>query len=210
MRTDRELFKSCSAEKATKIIRDNLDGLTLDIGCLDGLIVSTHREAVGIDAILTRSYIPFVLANMHHLPFKTESFNTVVMCHVLEHTDKPDLALKEARRALQINGKLIIAIPNARNPASVLLRLLIGYDKHAFPKETVEPYAGHKVFLGLNDLKHLVQKQGLTIQKTFGSTPYLPKIEGIFDLRLFRGFYWKLGDVFKKYAKDLILITKKL
>ncbi|MDH5788307.1 MAG: hypothetical protein OEZ40_08460, partial [Candidatus Bathyarchaeota archaeon] len=137
------------------------------------------------------------------------SFNTVVMCHVLEHTNKPDLALKEAGGVLQVNGKLIIAIPNARNPASVLLRFLIGYDGHAFPKETAESYAKHRIFLGANDLTYLVQKQGFIIQKTFGTTPYLPKIERIFELRLFRSFYWELGDVFKKYAKDLIFIIKK-
>jgi SAM-dependent methyltransferase len=210
MRTDRELFKNCAAEKATKIIRNHLCGLTLDVGCLDGLIVSTHTEAIGIDAVLNKSYIPLVLADMHHLPFKAVSFNTVVMCHVLEHTNKPNLALEEARRVLQVNGNLIIAIPNARNPASMLLRFLIGYDGHAFQKVTVESYAKHRIFLGPDDLRYLVQKQSFIIQKTFGSTPYIPKIERIFDLRLFRSFYWKLGDVFKQQAKDLIFIAKKL
>jgi len=208
MRTDREMFRRCFVEKSWKLIRSNLEGFVLDIGSLDGLLVSTHKETIGIDNIKNKSYIPFVLADMHYLPFKAQIFDTVLMCHVLEHTNKPSTVLKEAERVLKTNGKLITVMPNAKTPIGKLLKLSIGYDGYAFPRQSEK--IEHKIFLGFDELKYLIEKCGFTIQRNFGSTPHLPMIERIFDLHLLRRFYWKLGDINKKYSKDLIFVSKKL
>ncbi len=208
MRTDREMFRRCFVEKSWKFIRNNLDGFVLDIGSFDGLLVSAHKETIGIDIIANKSYIPFVLADMHHLPFKAEIFDTVLMSHVLEHTDKPSIVLKEAKRVLKIDGKLIVSMPNAKAPIGKLLKFSIGHDGYAFPRKSEK--MEHKIFLGFDELKYLIEKCGFTIQSSFGSTPHLPMVERIFDLRFLRKLYWKLGDINKKYSKDLVFISKKL
>jgi len=203
------MFRRCFVEKSWKIIRSNLDGLVLDIGTFDGLLVSPHKEAIGIDIVPNRSYVPIVAGDMHRLPFKREVFNTVAMCHVLEHTDKPIILLKEVKRVLKIGGKLIIAIPNAMAPMARILRFLLGYDGYGFPKQPENTYWCHKIFLGFEDLRYLIEKTGLILYRSFGSTPHLPMVERIFDLGFLRSLYWKLGDLDKKNAKDLIFISKK-
>jgi len=210
LRTDKEMFRRCFVEKSWKIVRSNLDGLVLDIGAFDGLLVSSHKEAVGIDIVPNRSYVPIVVGNMHRLPFKGEVFNTVVMCHVLEHTNTPNILLKEAKRVLKIGGKLVIVIPNAMAPMARILKFLLGHDGYAFPKQPENAYWDHKIFLGFEALKCLIERTELTVYRSFGSTPHFPIVERIFDLGFLRRLYWKLGDLDKKHAKDLIFISKKL
>lgn len=209
MRTDEEMFKRCFVEKSWKIIRSNLCGLVLDIGCRDGLLTAHHKNSIGIDIERQQSYIPLVLADMHFLPFKKEVFDTVVLIHVLEHTDKPKELLMEIKRILRSQGKLIISIPNAKTWFSYVLVKLIGYDGYAYQKNlNKNRYWQHKLFMGYNELKKIIEKE-FKIEKFMVSTPHIPLLERIFDYGFLRKVYWKLGDIDKFHAKDLIFICKK-
>jgi len=44
MRSEKVLFKAPYTEKGHKIIRKELKGLVLDVGCGDGLLSLTHTE----------------------------------------------------------------------------------------------------------------------------------------------------------------------
>jgi SAM-dependent methyltransferase len=46
-------------------------------------------------------------ADIYHLPFKDETFDSVIVCFVLEHLHDPPQALQELKRVLKKNGYLI-------------------------------------------------------------------------------------------------------
>ena len=202
------MFKRCFVEKTWNIVRKGLKGLVLDIGSSDGLLVAPHEDAIGLDIKLEKSYIPLVVGDMHYLPFKG-GFDTVTMCHVLEHTDKPDMLLQEIKRVLKSGGQLIIVIPNAKTYASRLLKFLVGYNGYTLHKMVQDEQGKHRLFFGFEQLKVLLEKNGLDVMGSYGSTPYLSVIERIFDYGFLRKIYWKLGDLDKKHAKDLIFIARK-
>jgi len=210
MRTDKEMFRDCFVEKTTEIIRRNLRGLTLDLGSFDGLVVAPHKNAIGLDIKPTESYVPLVVGDMHNLPFKNEVFDTVSICHVLEHSEKPEAVLEEMKRVLKNNRKCIIVVPNAKAPLATLARLVIGYDGYAYPRPKTKEHWGHKSFFGYEDLKMLVEKSGFKISKTYGSTSHCPIIEKIFNYGLLRKVYCVLGDIDKKRSKDLIFVCRNL
>lgn len=77
----------------------------LDVGCGDGLIdelIVERRpdlEVAGVD-VLVRSdaRIPVTPYDGRHLPFGDGSWDTVLFCDVLHHTDDPVTLLREAAR----------------------------------------------------------------------------------------------------------------
>jgi len=46
------------------------------------------------------------------IPFRDDFFDSVVSFHVLEHLKEPEVAIREFRRVLKKNGKLILSVPN--------------------------------------------------------------------------------------------------
>ncbi|MBD3322227.1 MAG: methyltransferase domain-containing protein [Chitinivibrionales bacterium] len=49
------------------------------------------------------------------IALKDNSFDLVIMCEVIEHVENPDRVLREIRRILHPDGKLIISFPNYLN-----------------------------------------------------------------------------------------------
>lgn len=58
-----------------------------------------------------QSTSPDYLANAENLPFPNSSFNTFLMCEVIEHLPKPEQCLSEAARILKPGGYGIVTIP---------------------------------------------------------------------------------------------------
>ncbi len=208
VRTDKEMFKDCFVEKTLGIIRSNLQRKTLDVGSFDGLVVAPHKNAIGLDIKPTESYVPLVVGDMQNLPFRNDVFDTVNICHVLEHSEKPKAVLEEAKRVLKSYGKCIIVVPNAKAPLARLAKLIIGYDGYAYPCPKTEKHWRHKSFFGYRDVEMLVKKSGFKISRTYGSTPHFPIIEKIFNYGFLRKVYCVLGDIDKRRSKDLIFICR--
>ena len=111
----------------------------LDYGCGWGIFTkaiaqSSNREVLGIDTdkeslkiardlIGESEKLRFRLQKLSQL--KTESFDTVISCQVLEHTWNPGKYLSECNRVLKKGGKLIISIPNETNIVFFISQLLI-------------------------------------------------------------------------------------
>jgi 2-polyprenyl-3-methyl-5-hydroxy-6-metoxy-1,4-benzoquinol methylase len=53
----------------------------------------------------------FIISDAHELPFKNERFDVIIISEVLEHLNKPEIAIKSAFRILRKNGKIIITTP---------------------------------------------------------------------------------------------------
>ena len=105
---------------------DSRTGLLLDLGCgfghVHGYFLKNGIKAVGVE--LNRSYIKvakknvpkgnFVLADGCKLPFKKESFSSVVSNDVLEHVpyNLANQMLSEVKRTIKTTGQLYISVAN--------------------------------------------------------------------------------------------------
>jgi len=87
------------------------EGIGLDIGCGYKKIVP---DAIGLDM---REYDPLcvadVIGNSYRLPFRNESMNYMIACHVLEHFSNPVSILLEFYRVLKSRGILALAVPDS-------------------------------------------------------------------------------------------------
>jgi len=54
-----------------------------------------------------------IIAEAHHLPFKTETFDQVYSQNIFEHLRDPGTALKEQERVLKHGGTLVLTTDNA-------------------------------------------------------------------------------------------------
>jgi len=93
-------------------------GQVLDVGCGPGDYLEwlNAREVIGLDPIIyavliARDFAPVVMADGHFLPFRDEVFDCVSMIHVIEHVE-PHRALREAKRVLKSEGRIIIITPD--------------------------------------------------------------------------------------------------
>jgi len=103
----------------------------LDIGCAEGILVSklcylSEVFVVGLDISgnlvrqgiknarsIKPSNIDFVVGDAENLPFKQNSFDTIICSEVIEHVPQPNILLIEANRVLSNNGFMILTAPNA-------------------------------------------------------------------------------------------------
>ena len=93
-----------------------MDGKILDIGGekknqIDGWnkdqLLNSDITYVNID----KRYTPDILASAYEIPVKNNSYDVVFCFELLEHLEKPSLALKEISRILKINGRAFISMP---------------------------------------------------------------------------------------------------
>lgn len=77
----------------------------LDVGCGDGLIDTlllqrrSDLTVSGVDVMARPgAHVPVVLFDGQHLPFPDRSWDTVMFCDVLHHTERPVALLREAVR----------------------------------------------------------------------------------------------------------------
>src|SRR5262249_17746430 len=114
-----------------RFVSQHISGQTawLDAGCgkhilpmwrveAERALVNTAKLAVGCDidetslrhhATLTRRFV----ANLEHLPLRSESVDLVTCNMVVEHLDRPREAFAEFARVLRVGGRLIVHTPNA-------------------------------------------------------------------------------------------------
>jgi len=108
----------------TELLRETAKGTILDVGCGIGKHLGTLENVAlkrfGIDAGLSGlrkgkimfPHLQLICASAYHLPLKSEVFDTVIMIDVIEHLEKPTLALKGVRRVLKPRGSVFIQTPN--------------------------------------------------------------------------------------------------
>jgi SAM-dependent methyltransferase len=91
----------------------------LEIGCGEGMMFEgTGIHPVQMDVSMTRVTRASgkgrlrLCADGYHLPFADNSFETVLLVAVLEHTREPWRLLAEARRVLKPGGQTVIVVPN--------------------------------------------------------------------------------------------------
>ncbi len=100
--------------------RRYVTGSLLDIGSgsqpYKQFLESAVSSYVGLDRPSTQTMVPNATApdicgDVNSLPFRNESFDTILMTQVLEHVPDPQQALSEASRILKQDGYLLLSVP---------------------------------------------------------------------------------------------------
>lgn len=80
----------------------------LEIGCGSGELSYYLKNYNGID--ISRNTCKSILGDAHKLPFKSESFDLILLLDLLEHTDDK-LVIEEVYRIIKPKGNVIIMVP---------------------------------------------------------------------------------------------------
>jgi SAM-dependent methyltransferase len=110
-------------------VAEYCQGAVLDIGCgQQGLrdVLPSASTYVGCDM-----EGGMVRGSALDLPFRDQSFDTVVLCEILEHLEAPGHAIREASRVAA--RRVIITVPNDHSLVR-LARLLLGRDVEIDPE----------------------------------------------------------------------------
>ncbi|MDB5813317.1 MAG: putative SAM-dependent methyltransferase [Rhodocyclales bacterium] len=97
-------------------------GTLLEIGCGNGarlaLLDRLGWQVTGIEPdpaaaeAAQRHGLKVINDTLQTAALETETFDAIIMSHVIEHIDAPNALLQECRRLLKPNGQLVILTPN--------------------------------------------------------------------------------------------------
>ena len=101
-----------------------IENPVLDLGCGDGHFSARtfeNNQLQGIDpsfrSLLSAKrynyYFGLICTEGNHLPYKKNSYKTIISNSVLEHIPDVDSVIREVVRVLLLGGKFIITVPNS-------------------------------------------------------------------------------------------------
>ena len=144
-------------------------GTALDVGCGDGLLLQMLREknirVVGVDisdvAVTLCREKGFDVEKCDFtaepLPYRDNSFDTVVALDVLEHVYSPEVLLAEMNRVAK--SAIVISVPNF---ASLPARIQVARGQ---VPENNTPNKGHLYWFTWSVLTDLLQKENLVLDE---------------------------------------------
>lgn len=114
----------------------------------------------------------YLRADVHALPFRDGSFESVVAFEVIEHVDNGIQLLREIYRVLKNRGKLFLSTPNIAHLRNRLMHLL--FRKDVFTDKPKNPY--HKYEYTNDELTRLLKTAGFIIEKKWGQILTFPLV----------------------------------
>lgn len=91
--------------------KNYIKGLILDLGA--GL--SPFQKYIKNGRFISIDYNidvnPAIVGSATCLPFKSNSFDSIICTDVLEHLEEPNICIKEMKRVLKVNGYIYITVP---------------------------------------------------------------------------------------------------
>ena len=107
-------------------------GVLLDVGCSVGILLDTAKsnnfEVKGVELskwaseFARQKGFDVVTGGLTEAEYCDNTFDVVVMNHVLEHIPDPVAILSEINRVLKQDGLLVIGVPNFGSPMARLMR----------------------------------------------------------------------------------------
>jgi SAM-dependent methyltransferase len=194
----------------TEFLHQVAQGAVLDIGCGIGKHLAKLTQAttrMGIDAGFgglregTRLFdnVELVCASAYRLPVRSNSFDTVVIIDVIEHLQRPSLALAEIYRVLKPNSQLFLQTPNY--PAK---RVYDVWHVVRGSRDGVRDDPTHVSKFNCWNLISVVSKAGFEITSVAARNiflqNYIPLIKGIRGTLIARALGQKIIIVAKKPA----------
>lgn len=101
-----------------------LDGLTLDVGCGIGDMLSYRANTIGVDVnprnvdYCQRKGFSAYVMEPDILPFEHAVFDSALLDNVLEHIVDPKPLLSDIRRVLRPKGSFVVGVPGIRGFSS--------------------------------------------------------------------------------------------
>lgn len=147
------------------------EGKILDIGNL-GMEAQIHDELIkrypnseihGLDVedqqMYGKSYSHQVVGNAEAMPYDENTFDTVYLGEVLEHTWQPKVLIGECFRVLKPGGVVILDTPNVYAFSRMLRYAALGQD-------IILGNPDHKIFFSRAMLDNLFKKVGFEVIET--------------------------------------------
>ncbi|MFX1577265.1 MAG: class I SAM-dependent methyltransferase [Promethearchaeota archaeon] len=133
-------------------------GLILDIGS------GRYPTKADVSIDINPNSACEVIADVHSMPFRSDSFSSVMIFQTLEHLEAPSNALREIHRCLEPLGRLHCSIPN--------IMYYRRFVRWAFKGKT-SVTTGHINAWGLPELTNLLRLTGFSLKShTFVGTHY--------------------------------------
>lgn len=98
-------------------------GRLLEVGCGNGImlqkLVRLGWDATGVDidpegvAVAQSQGLAAICGKLENIKYSPDTFDAIVMGHVIEHVNSPILLLRECMRVLKPNGALVLITPNS-------------------------------------------------------------------------------------------------
>lgn len=128
----------------------------LEIG-IGNKTVSDYLKKIKIDVTtcdFAKDLEPDVLADVRNLPFKDNSFDTVMICEVLEHLPFEDFekALSELHRVTK--NKVILSIPYSCAYFEMIVNVSIPFFRKLIPFSVRLPYFFRKIEINEKNQEH--------------------------------------------------------
>jgi SAM-dependent methyltransferase len=150
-------------------------GKTLDVGY-------SHKpnpfltNVIGVDIekpLKPANYDKIIVADLEQdrLPFKANSFDTVIAADFLEHVQNVGNIMKEIHRVLKPKGRLIVSIPNPYNPTIMFMEL---FKLYQIGDNAKQPGIGHVHTFLESDFKTLLFKHKIKVDKIYGTYIQIP------------------------------------
>jgi SAM-dependent methyltransferase len=93
-----ELFEDYIKDDFLLFVGSTENKTVLDVGCGPGALTRV-TSGIGIDIIKYPQWAGnFLIGDAKQLPFKTASFDLVILSNLLEHTDNVEMVISEAKR----------------------------------------------------------------------------------------------------------------
>jgi len=159
---DRILELGCSAAGLSKLL---LKGKWVGLD-LDEKVVREYHRYLGVPAVVGKE----------KLPFRENSFSTVLMFDFLEHVERDKELFKNAVEVLKPGGRLLVTTPRRGKLFMVRFRNLIGLKKEVY---------GHKrEGYTVEELREMAEAEGLMIE----------------EIRLYSGFFLEFLEALQNWV----------
>lgn len=169
------------------LLGNHRSGPLLDIGCGEGrdlpILAPSGEAVVGADisairlskarSSALRFRIPFlglVRCDVRALPFKSNSFDTVLCSEVLEHVPRWEEALHEIQRIIAQEGRLVITVPNRNSLYGLNRKIIEAFNSVRKRRPWSHP---HDEWKTRSELAAVLKKSGFRVDREIGIC-YLP------------------------------------
>jgi len=158
------------------------DPLVVDFGCGTSYYTG-EKGVVGLDLdlnLLSRAEVEHkIRADFRHSPLRENLVDGIVMCHSLEHSNLPEVTLREVHRILKKGGVIVSSVPNISGFKSMYYLV--------FKQKLIVLGADHLTAFTPKIFYKCFEDTGFTVKEMSGDIVYFPFMK---KLGLMKLGYW--------------------
>jgi len=108
--TKKDIIGSTLRFWRNRAVLKHVYGSLLDVACGDNTLIKAYGSGVGVD--VEDFGADLVLKNFYSMPMEDKSFDTIAIVASLNYFEDPVRVLREIRRVLKDDGKLVLTMSN--------------------------------------------------------------------------------------------------